>query len=61
MTNEEALREFLLELLVTMQKALLATEEGREQARTTFAWQVEHAHPAVAAVLREAAERVMDA
>ena len=57
-SNEAALRDFLLDLLVNMQAELLATEEGREQMCATYEWQAGHSHPAVATVLREAVEMV---
>lgn len=57
-SNEAALREFLLDLLVNMQTELLATEEGREQMCATYEWQATQSHPAVASVLRQAAEMV---
>ena len=57
-SNEAALRDFLLDLLVNMQVELLATDEGREQMCATYEWQAEHSHPAVAAVLRKAVEMV---
>lgn len=53
-SNEAALRDFLLDLLVNMQAELLSTDEGREQMCATYEWQAEHSHPAVAEVLREA-------
>ena len=56
--DAQALREFLLDLLVNMQTELLATDEGREQMCATYEWQAGHSHPAVAAVLREAAAAV---
>lgn len=58
MTAEEALREFLLDLLVEAPSELLRTPEGREQALATYEAQAMRAHPAVAEVLREAAQRV---
>lgn len=57
-SNEAALRDFLLDLLVNMQSELLATEEGREQVCATYEWQAGHSHPAVAEVLRKAAAMV---
>ncbi|MDP0925698.1 hypothetical protein Q0601_00790 [Paracoccus onubensis] len=57
-SNEAALRDFLLDLLVNMQVELLATEEGREKVCTAYEWQATQSHPAVASVLRQAAEMV---
>ena len=52
--DAQALRDFLLDLLVNMQVELLATDEGRDQMCATYEWQAEHSHPAVAEALREA-------
>ena len=56
--DAQALRDFLLDLLVNMQVELLATNEGREQVCATYEWQAGLSHPAVAEVLREAAAMV---
>lgn len=55
-----ALREFLLDLLVEVPAELLNTPEGRKQAIASYEAQAQRAHPAVAAVLREAAIRTKD-
>ncbi|AZV00251.1 hypothetical protein GCM10017635_09680 [Paracoccus kondratievae] len=60
-TAEEALRAALLDTLVNMGTALLATPEGRAEAARAMLNQAERAHPAVAEVFREAAERVRGA
>lgn len=57
-TAEEALRAALLETLVNMGKVLLTTPEGRAEAARSMLDQAERAHPAVAEVFKEAAERV---
>lgn len=57
-TAEEALRAALLETLVNMGKVLLTSPEGRAEAARSMLDQAERAHPAVAEVFREAAERV---
>ena len=57
MTAEEALREALLDLLV-LPDELLKTEAEREALAEEYERQAETAHPAVAPVLRVAAERV---
>lgn len=54
MTAEEALREALLDL----PEELLSTETEREALAEDYERQAETAHPAVAPVLRVAAERV---
>ena len=53
-----ALREFLLDLLVEVPAELLNTPEGRKQAIASYESQAQRSHPAVAAVLREAAKTV---
>lgn len=55
---EDALRAALLDVLVNMGKVLLTTPEGRAEAARSMLDQAERAHPAVAEVFREAAERV---
>ncbi|MDF3606299.1 hypothetical protein PE067_16075 [Paracoccus sp. DMF-8] len=55
MDDATALRKFLLELLIEVPAELLNTPEGRAQAMATYEAQAQRAHPAVAAVLREAA------
>lgn len=57
-SDEQALREFLLDLLVEAPRELLRTPEGREQALATYEAQAKRAHPAVAEVLRQAAMAV---
>ena len=57
-TAEPALRAALLDLLVEMPGQLLATREGREQIAGQYWLAAASAHPAVAEVFREAAERV---
>lgn len=57
-TAEEALRAALLDTLVNMGTVLLTTPEGRAEAARSMLDQAERAHPAVAEVFREAAERV---
>lgn len=49
-----AMRAFLLDLLVEVPAELLNTPEGRKQAAASYESQAQRAHPAVAAVLREA-------
>lgn len=55
MTDAEALRAALLDLLIQMPGQLLATAEGREQIAGEYRLAAESAHPAVAEVFREAA------
>ncbi len=57
-TNEEALRAALLDLLMQMPAALLKTAEGRRQIAGEYWLAAGSAHPAVAEIFREAAERV---
>lgn len=57
-TPEEALRAALLDVLTNMGSVLLATPAGRAEAAQTLLDQAERAHPAVAEVFREAAERM---
>lgn len=58
LTNEAALRAFLLDLLTVIPTDMLATTDGRETIADTYVQQAERAHPAVAEVLRKAAEIV---
>ncbi|RMC40986.1 hypothetical protein [Paracoccus siganidrum] len=58
MTDTDALRVFLLDLLTTMPTDFLATEEGRADVVMSYERMADAAHPAVADVLREAARRV---
>lgn len=58
---ESALRAALLDLLVQMPEHLLETPEGREQIAGQYWLAAGSAHPAVAEVFREAAERVRGA
>lgn len=58
MTDEDALRAALLDLLVSMPAGLLRTPEGREQVAGQYWLAAGSAHPAVAAVFREAAKKV---
>ena len=57
-TPEEALRAALLDVLTNMGTVLLTSREGRAEAARSMLDQAERAHPAVAEVFREAAERV---
>lgn len=54
----EALRAALLDLLIQMPGQLLTTPEGREQIAGEYWLAAGSAHPAVAEVFREAAERL---
>lgn len=54
-SNEEALRAALLEVLLALPRDLLKTEEGRRELAGHYALAAGSAHPAVAAVMREAA------
>ena len=58
MTDADALRAALLDLLHEMGREMLTTLEGRETVAAMYEKQAETAHPAVAEVLREAAVRV---
>lgn len=58
MTDAEAIRAFLLDLLVEVPTEMLRTPEGREEVVGRYWLMAGSAHPAVAAVLREAAEMV---
>lgn len=55
-----ALRAALLDTLINMGSVLLTTPEGRSEAAQTLLDQAERAHPAVAEVFREAAEKLRD-
>lgn len=57
-TAEAALRAALLDLLVQMPGQLLTTPEGRAGIAQAYEAAAGSAHPAVAEVFREAAERV---
>lgn len=56
--DAEALRAALLDVLIEMGSEMLRSVEGRETVAALYEAQAERAHPAVAEVLREAAERV---
>ncbi|WP_017999942.1 hypothetical protein [Paracoccus sp. N5] len=56
--TEDALRAALLDVLVNMGSVLLTTPLGQAEAARALLDQAERAHPAVAEVFREAAERV---
>lgn len=58
LTDNEALRAFLLDLLTVIPTDMLTTPDGRETIADTYEHQAEGAHPAVAGVLREAAQAV---
>lgn len=58
MADAEALRAALLEVLVSVGAELVKTQEGREQVAGQYWLAAGSAHPAVAAVYREAAKRV---
>lgn len=58
MTDAEALRAALLDVLIQMPAELLKTQEGREQTVGAYWLAAGSAHPAVAEVFREAAKRV---
>lgn len=60
-TAEEALRAALLDVLIEMPGQLLTTQQGREQIAGQYWLAAGSAHPAVAEVFREAAERVRGA
>lgn len=60
-TAEEALRVALLDVLVNMGSILLTTPFGQAEAARSLMAQAKRAHPAVAEVFREAAERVRGA
>lgn len=57
-TEAEALREFLLDLLVRAPDVMLSTPEGRDEVALDYERQAHSAHPAVAIVLRVAAQRL---
>lgn len=57
MTEAEALRAALLDLLL-LPDEMLTTADARERLAEEYERQAETAHPAVAPVLRVAAERV---
>jgi len=57
-TEAEALRAFLLDLLISTSGVLLSTPDGREVVAVGYEEQAHSAHPAVAIVLRVAARKV---
>ncbi len=57
-TEAEALREFLLDLLISAPNVLLSTPEGRDAVAVDYERQAHSAHPAVAIVLRVAAAKI---
>lgn len=59
-SDEQALRAALLDLLVEMPGQLLSTPEAREQIAGSYWLSAASAHPAVAEVFREAAKLVRE-
>lgn len=57
-SDADAIREFLLDLLSEMPSEMLETDEGRTEIAERYLSLAKEVHPAVASVLQEAAHRV---